>query len=163
MSKKTKKSATARAAKKASTKTPATTSPATPTPSPSVRDSRLPAVGTSLTREYKGKTLKVTFRDAGVEVDGRAFNSLSAAARHVTGAASINGYLFFRLTSGTATSKPTATATKKHAAPPAEKVGEGNSLGTLAGQREALRSAGIVGKSSTKTPASKSKSSTKGA
>ena len=111
------------------------------------RDPRLPAPGATIPREYKGKVLKVKYLEDGVEVDGKKFDTLSAAARHVTGAASINGFLFFNLipTKPARKAKP-ATATKsakgKKSAEP--KIGNGNDLGTLAGQRAALAAAGIA-------------------
>ena len=105
------------------------------------RDPRLPAPGTTTTREYKGKVLKVKYLDDGVEVDGTRHDSLSAAARAVTGAASINGFLWFGLTKPrVAAPKPAPTAPKDAAA----KVGNGNDIGTAAGQREAL--AALLGK-----------------
>lgn len=64
-----------------------------------VHDARLPMPGTVLTREYRGKRLRVTVLDSGFEYDGRVFRSLSAVARDVTGG-TWNGYLFFGLTTG---------------------------------------------------------------
>ena len=107
------------------------------------RDPRLPAPGTTTMREYKGKVLKVKYLDDGVEVDGTRHDSLSAAARAVTGAKSINGFLFFDLVP----TKPAAPANPKAAKgrKPAEgKVGDGNDIATPAGQREAL--AALLGK-----------------
>ena len=71
---------------------------ATPTPSPFTRDPRLPAVGTTLQRAYKGKVHEVTVRDDGFEHEGATYRSLSQLARRISGAASINGFLFFGLT-----------------------------------------------------------------
>lgn len=57
----------------------------------------MPAIGTVLTREYRGKTLQVEVRADGVEWDGKVFSSLSAAAKAITGS-TWNGKLFFGLT-----------------------------------------------------------------
>lgn len=61
------------------------------------RDVRLPLPGTTLTREYKGRVLRVTVLDGGFEFEGRVYRSLSAVAREVTGS-TWNGFLFFGLT-----------------------------------------------------------------
>lgn len=67
-----------------------------------VRDPRLPAAGTVLTRPYKGKDYRVTVLEDGFRYDGREFRSLSKLASEITGAASINGFLWMRLTGGAA-------------------------------------------------------------
>ncbi len=139
--------------------TPAPTATPAPAPKPTAsaskpRDPRLPAPGALMPRTYKGKTLKVKYLEDGVEVDGKKFDSLSAAARHVTGAASINGFLFFGLTQPKPTreGKPAATPKDAKAKKPAEpKIGNGNDLATLAGQRAALAALGLA-----KEPAAKS-------
>jgi hypothetical protein len=59
-------------------------------------DHRLPPPGTVITRIYKGDTLQVKVLADGFEYDGRAFPSLSAVAKHITGG-HCNGYLFFRM------------------------------------------------------------------
>ena len=132
---------------------PAATSAPTATPTPAApkpRDPRLPAPGALMPRTYKGRTLKVKYLEDGVEVDGKKFESLSAAARHVTGAASINGFLFFGLTQPkpprAVATTPTATSRKDaKAKKPAEpKIGNGNDLATAAGQRAALAAVGIA-------------------
>jgi hypothetical protein len=66
------------------------------TPKPTDRDPRLPAVGTTLEREFKGKTIKVKITAEGFEYDGTTFKSISACARHITGYM-ISGPVFFRL------------------------------------------------------------------
>lgn len=83
---------------------PAKTSPKTaitdetrPSETRSVRDPRLPTPGTVITRQYRGRELRLIVRDDGFELDGQAFRSLSEAARHVTGAR-WNGRLFWGLT-----------------------------------------------------------------
>jgi hypothetical protein len=59
-------------------------------------DPRLPSVGTSITREYKGKTLEVRVLKDGFEYAGEKFKSLSAVAKEITGS-HLNGFRFFRL------------------------------------------------------------------
>ena len=60
------------------------------------RDRRIPVPGTAITREYKGRTLRVTVRNDGFEYDGEVYASLSAVAKAITGS-HCNGYHFFRL------------------------------------------------------------------
>lgn len=59
-------------------------------------DKRLPPVGSVITRDYEGKTVKVTVRANGLECGGELYGTLSAAAKAITGS-HCNGYLFFRL------------------------------------------------------------------
>lgn len=59
-------------------------------------DRRLPMPGTVLTRQYRGKTIRVTVLDEGFEYQGAVYRSLSAVAREVTGTR-WNGFLFFGL------------------------------------------------------------------
>ncbi len=59
-------------------------------------DDRLPMVGTLLTRQYKGQTIRVRVLPKGFEFDGEVFRSLSAVARKITGA-HWNGFHFFGL------------------------------------------------------------------
>ena len=66
-----------------------------------VQDERLPMPGTVLTREYKGRTLRVTVLDQGFEFEGRAYRSLSAIAKEATGS-QWNCFLCFGLTPGRA-------------------------------------------------------------
>ncbi len=54
----------------------------------------LPAPGTLLTREYKGRTIEVEVLENGFRYEGQAFRSLSAIAREITGT-TWNGRLFF--------------------------------------------------------------------
>ena len=58
--------------------------------------------GTVLTRDFKGRLLRVTVLDAGFEFEGRVHRSLSAIAELVTGTR-WNGFLFFGLTKSQAT------------------------------------------------------------
>ena len=62
------------------------------------RDPRIPAPGSIIKREYKGKSLVVKVLAEGFEFDGEKYTSLSALAKKITGAGSINGLLFFKLT-----------------------------------------------------------------
>jgi len=59
-------------------------------------DERLPAPGTAIVRQYKGRTLQVLVLPDGFEFEGRRYPSLSAVAKAITGS-HINGYRFFRL------------------------------------------------------------------
>ena len=124
----------------AAPKDAAATKPATRTPrAPKPRDARLPAPGATLERTYKKKTYTLKFLDeGGVEVGGKVFGSLSAAARHVTGAASINGFLWAGLLARDAK----ATKTPKPATPTLGS--EAVDLSTPEGQRAALAAAGIT-------------------
>ena len=60
------------------------------------RDKRLPIPGTVVTKEYKGVMLQVKILEHGFEYNGKAYKSLTAIAKEVTGA-HWNGYLFFRI------------------------------------------------------------------
>jgi hypothetical protein len=59
-------------------------------------DSRMPATGTQLIKQYKDQTLTVTVLEDGYQFEERLYKSLSAIARQVTGT-QWNGYLFFGL------------------------------------------------------------------
>lgn len=56
----------------------------------------LPPPGTTITREYKGRTLEVRVLPDGFEFEGERFASLSAVAKAITGS-HCSGNLFFRL------------------------------------------------------------------
>lgn len=85
-----------------------TTMPKTPPPVPKENghsktvkavfsdDDRLPVPGTEITREYKGRTLRITVMPNGFDYEGEVYRSLSAVAKAITGTHT-NGYLFFRL------------------------------------------------------------------
>jgi hypothetical protein len=64
-------------------------------------DARLPAPGSELRRQYRGRTVIVKVLIGGFEYDNRHYTSLSAVARAATGTR-WNGWAFFRLTSGEA-------------------------------------------------------------
>lgn len=85
---------------KKSTRKPANPAPkptrATAASKPVKRDPRLPAVGTVLTREFKGKILEVKITGDGFQYEDQFFKSISAVARHITGYM-ISGPVFFKL------------------------------------------------------------------
>lgn len=60
------------------------------------RDPRLPSPGSVIVRQYRGQQLRLTVLDDGFELDGIHHNSLSEAARVVTGQR-WNGPLFWGL------------------------------------------------------------------
>ena len=70
---------------------------AAPPPPTTKRDTRLPAPGTVLTRQWHGAEIRVLVHENGYEHDGTIHGSLSALARAVTGQR-WNGKLFFGLT-----------------------------------------------------------------
>jgi len=59
--------------------------------------SRAPVPGTILSRQYKGRAVRVTALEKGFEFEGQVYRSLSAVAKAVTGS-HWNGWLFFGLT-----------------------------------------------------------------
>jgi len=61
------------------------------------RDWRLPSVGTTLVRQYRGQQIVVRVTPDGFEFQGQPYRSLSAIARAITGTR-WNGLAFFRLT-----------------------------------------------------------------
>ncbi len=63
---------------------------------PAAADSRLPMPGALLTRQYRGRTIRVRVLPKGFDYEGTIYRSLSAVAQAVTGA-HWNGYLFFGL------------------------------------------------------------------
>ena len=66
------------------------------TPSVQQPDHRLPPIGRTLSRFYKGRLLHVRILPKGFEFDGVVYQSLSAVAKAITGTHT-NGFLFFRL------------------------------------------------------------------
>jgi len=54
------------------------------------------AVGTQLTRQYKGKTVIVTVIEDGFAFNGQKYRSLSAAAKAITGT-HLSGHRFFKI------------------------------------------------------------------
>ena len=63
----------------------------------SVREPRLPPVGSVITRNYKGAVLQVTVLESGFECGGEIYSSISKLAKVITGHQAINGYQFFKL------------------------------------------------------------------
>lgn len=63
-------------------------------PAPVAPDSRLPPVGQTLSREYKGATHTVTILADGIEYQGKHFRSLSEVATTIAGT-KWNGFRFF--------------------------------------------------------------------
>jgi hypothetical protein len=62
-----------------------------------IKNRRLPMPGTLLTREYKGRLIRVEILEDGLfEHEGCKYRSLSAVAKAVTGS-HWNGYLFFNV------------------------------------------------------------------
>jgi hypothetical protein len=60
-------------------------------------DARLPAPGTALVREYKGRQVRVVvLPDGDFEWDGAKYKTLSSVAKAITGQ-HINGFRFFHL------------------------------------------------------------------
>ncbi len=70
-----------------------------------VRDDRLPMPGTVLTRDYKGRAIRMMVLDDCFEYEGRPYRSLTAVAQEVTGS-HWNGYHFFGLTGRRASGGP---------------------------------------------------------
>jgi len=60
------------------------------------RDARLPKAGTTLVREYHGKSYQLVVHDRDFEYEGKRYGSLSTVAREVTGQV-WNGFLFWGL------------------------------------------------------------------
>jgi hypothetical protein len=64
-------------------------------------DPRLPAPGSAIVRQYKGKQIRVVVLEGsrGFEYEGERYRTLSAVAKKVTGS-HMNGFRFFRLQNG---------------------------------------------------------------
>lgn len=78
------------------TQVPSGWAPATAAKRPARRNPRLPAIGSLLTREHKGRTIVVQRLADGFQYEGRRYGSLSAVAQAATGT-HWNGLLFFGL------------------------------------------------------------------
>ena len=76
------------------------------------RDPRLPAVGTTIVRPYKGKDIRVKVLADGFEYDGTHYRSLTKVALVATGYKAISGPAFFRLT-GDAPETPKVPKSKR--------------------------------------------------
>lgn len=83
-----------------------TTKGAKPTPATpratGARDPRLPASGTTITRTFKGKELRLTVLDEGFRFEGEVYRSLTATALKATGYPAVSGPHFWKLTAPTA-------------------------------------------------------------
>lgn len=123
------------------TTTPRPSRRATPG-SPFTADPRLPAVGQTITKEWRGKKLGVTVRADGLEFDGKTFRSLSAIASALLGCPA-NGYLFFGLTKAQ-TTRATAAAKQPKGTP--------EQVSAIAKAREA-RAAKVAARKAAKNPA----------
>ena len=60
------------------------------------RDPRLPAPGTTITRTFKGKELRLTVLDEGFRFEGTVYRSLTAAALRATGYPAVSGPRFWK-------------------------------------------------------------------
>jgi Protein of unknown function (DUF2924) len=76
---------------------PTTTKPPRNATIPRPRDPRLPKAGTVVQRDWHGKTYEVRVNEHDFTFKGEPYRSLSALARKITGAASINGVAWWRL------------------------------------------------------------------
>ena len=65
-------------------------------PKPKERDGRLPAVGTVITKTYRGKTIEVKVLENGFEYEGKTYKSISRVAMNIV-KRPISGYVFFGL------------------------------------------------------------------
>lgn len=88
--------------------------PAAPKRTPTAeRDPRLPKPGTVVERVWHEKNYRITVGESDFACGGKTYGSLSALARDVTGAKSINGYLWAGLVKRPATAKPATPKAKK--------------------------------------------------
>lgn len=76
------------------------------------RDPRLPAPGTTITRKFKGKELRLTVLDEGFRFEGTVYRSLTSAALHATGYPAVSGPRFWKTDGRAATPKRSAKRTK---------------------------------------------------
>ncbi len=65
-------------------------------PEPKERESRLPAVGTVITKTYHGQTIEVKVLENGFEYQGKTYKSISRVAMEIV-KRPISGYVFFGL------------------------------------------------------------------
>ncbi len=65
-------------------------------PTPKERDGRLPAVGTVITKTYRGKSIEVKVLEIGFEYQGKTYKSISRVAMEIV-KRPISGYVFFGL------------------------------------------------------------------
>ena len=62
-----------------------------------LRDNRLPAPGSIITKTYRGKAIEVKVLENGFEYEGKVFKSISRVAMTIV-KRQISGYVFFGLT-----------------------------------------------------------------
>lgn len=60
------------------------------------RDTRIPPVGTVITKTYHGQTLEVKVLENGFEYQGKVYKSISRVAMEIVHHP-VSGYVFFRL------------------------------------------------------------------
>ncbi len=77
------------------------------------RDPRLPKAGTVLQRPWHGKVVEIEVGEHDFTCGGKTYTSLSALARAVTGAPSINGFLWVGLAHRPAVKSEAATRAGK--------------------------------------------------
>ena len=65
-------------------------------PKPKERDSRLPAPGSIITKNYRGNTIEVKVLENGFEYEGKTYKSISRVAMEIV-KRPISGYVFFGL------------------------------------------------------------------
>ena len=65
-------------------------------PTPKERDGRLPAVGTVITKTYRGKRIEVKMLENGFEYQGKIYKSISRVAMEIV-KRPISGYVFLGL------------------------------------------------------------------
>jgi len=85
---------------------------------PRERDPRLPAPGTTLTRNYKGREHRLKVLTEGFEYEGETFRSLTAAAKRATGYPSISGTDWWGVTKRESKTAPRAAKRKGKAPTP---------------------------------------------
>lgn len=61
------------------------------------KDSRIPPIGSIITKTYHGQILEVKVLENGFEYQGKTYKSISRVAMEIV-KRSISGYVFFRLT-----------------------------------------------------------------
>ncbi len=99
----------AEAAAEAAATAATTKAPQTPK-APRERDPRLPKAGTVIQRAWHGKTYEVTVGERDFTFKGASYRSLSALAKEITGAASINGIAWWGLSPRPAPKAPAKDA-----------------------------------------------------
>ena len=106
----TKKQTTKRAGRTRGTTTKKGAKPMPATPrATKARDPRLPAPGTTITRTFKGRELRLTVLDEGFRFEGEIYKSLTATALKATGYPAISGPHFWKLDAATAATPKRAT------------------------------------------------------